>query len=146
MKNPSQKPRNLLIHGPLLEAEVYQNEFSFLAVKNNLANSPFAKVKLMVDTGSNISGLDRSIIQRLQLSQYTDRALVDGVGGMHSTGRYKCILFLPIFGSKGLPLDVLEGHFTQGNYHGVIGRDVLQYCRFVYNGPQNQFELTAIDF
>jgi hypothetical protein len=146
MKNPLQKPRNLLVHGPLLDGEVFQDELSFLAGKNNQTLAPSVKVKLLVDTGSNISGLDKSIISKLGLVQYSDRAMVDGVGGTHSTGRFRCILFLNIFGRKGLPLDVLEGDFEKSQYNGIIGRDVLQYCQLSYDGPSNQFSLTAIDF
>jgi len=132
--------------GPLAHGEIFSDEHSFLLHKNNGHFSPFARVKLLIDTGSNISGIDSSIIQGLNLKRYQGKSEVDGVGGKHLVNRYKCILFLKIFGSKGLPIDVIEGNYTGSPYDGVIGRDVLQFCSFKYHGPSNTFEIKALDF
>jgi hypothetical protein len=132
--------------GPIVSGEIHVDEKSFLLNKNMLGFCPFAKVKLLVDTGSNISGIDRRIIQGLKLPQYQENSEVNGVGGTHSLSRYRCVLFLKIFGMKGLPLDVLEGDYSNSPYDGIIGRDVLQFCSFKYHGPSNSFELKAINF
>lgn len=132
--------------GPIARAEIYVDEKSFLQSKNKVAFAPYAKVKLLIDTGSNISGIDSKIIKELKLQRYDSNSNVNGVGGMHSLHRYKCVLFLNIFGMKGLPLDVIEGDFSESPYDGIIGRDVLQFCSFTYNGPSNIFELNAHGF
>lgn len=132
--------------GPIAVGEIFTDEKSFLVSKNKEAFSPYARVKLLIDTGSNISGIDRRIIQGLQLKQYEDNSEVNGVGGIHSLQRYRCILFLQIFGMKGLPLDVIEGDYSESPYDGIIGRDVLQFCSFSYHGPSNTFELNAHNF
>ncbi len=137
---------NLLDHGPLLEGEIFADEAVFLSVKNELAALPVANVRLLVDTGSNISGLDSRIIDKLGLKPYDSKAEVNGVGGLHLIQRFRCILFTNIFGQKGLPIDVVEGDFSHSAYHGVIGRDVLQFCKLVYNGPKNSFNIVAQDF
>ncbi|MCU0374721.1 MAG: retropepsin-like domain-containing protein [Chitinophagaceae bacterium] len=140
-------PTNMFLEtGPIVSAEIHLDENSFLLNKNMQGFAPFAKVKLLVDTGSNISGIDRRIIHGLKLSQYQDNSEVNGVGGTHSLSRFRCILFLKIFGMKGLPLDVLEGDYSNSPYDGIIGRDVLQFCSFEYHGPSNSFELQAINF
>lgn len=136
----------LLDLGPLLEAEVFPDERAFLFFKNQLGRARVSKVRLLVDTGSNISGLDSRIIRKLGLQAYEEIAEVDGVGGIHQIRRFRCILFTEIFGHKGLPIDVVEGNFTNSPYHGVIGRDVLQYCKLVYDGPMNAFTIEALDF
>lgn len=132
--------------GPITFGEIYSDENSFLRHKNNESFSPFARVKLLVDTGSNISGIDSRIIHGLNLNRYERNLEVNGVGGMHSLKIYRCILFLNIFGQKGLPIDVMEGNYEGSPYDGVIGRDVLQFCSFVYHGPSNSFEMKALDF
>jgi hypothetical protein len=140
-------PTNMFLEtGPIVSGEIHVDEKSFLLNKNMLGFCPFAKVKLLVDTGSNISGIDRRIIQGLKLPQYQENSEVNGVGGTHSLSRYRCVLFLKIFGMKGLPLDVLEGDYSNSPYDGIIGRDVLQFCSFKYHGPSNSFELKAINF
>jgi|GEM_PF-778977 hypothetical protein len=136
----------LLRSGPLVQAEIHTDEISFLTNKNFNGYEPFARVNLMVDTGSNISGIDSSVVKKLRLRKYDESAEVEGVGGMHNAGRYRCIVFLDIFGMKGLPLDVIEGDYLNAPYQGVLGRDVLQFCRFVYDGPSSKFVLTAKDF
>jgi hypothetical protein len=146
MKHPAHLPNNLLTQGPLFEGEVYPDEVVFLNAKNGESGGVPIRVKLLVDTGSNISGLDKRVISQLKLRRYAEPAVVRGVGGHHHTGRFRCILFLDIFGMKGLPLDVLEGDFSQCDYDGVMGRDVLRFCQFSYNGPTNRFSLKALDF
>jgi predicted aspartyl protease len=146
MKNPPASGHNLFLYGPLFEGEIYSDEISFLANKNKQGYEPYVPVKLLVDTGSNISGLDHSVVQKLNLPKYESPAEVDGVGGIHSVGLFRCVLFLGIFGQKGLPLDLVAGDYSNSPYDGIIGRDVLQYCKFLFDGPSNKFVLEAVDF
>lgn len=132
--------------GPITFGEIFPDEQSFLHNKNQEPIAPFAKVKLLIDTGANISGIDSNIINGLGLPRYNDYCEVNGVGGTHSLQRYRCVLFLQIFGMKGLPIDILEGDFSESPYDGVIGRDVLQFCTFSYHGPTNSFQLIADNF
>ncbi len=131
--------------GPVIEAEIHTDEISFLSIKNHQGYDVYSKVKLLIDTGSNISGLDRHYIKRLQLNEYNELATVDGMGGLYQLKRYRCILYLPIFRDKALPIDVVEGDYANAPYHGVIGRDVLRFCSFTYDGWSNTFKLIAID-
>jgi hypothetical protein len=131
--------------GPVVEAEVHSSEQSFLNIKNFHTSESFSKVRLLIDTGSNISGLDRRVIKHLGLEKYTLSATVDGVGGLHELSRYKCVLYLSIFQDKALPIDVIEGNYENAPYQGIIGRDVLRFCSFTYDGWSNTFKILAID-
>lgn len=138
---------NLLETGPVVEAEIFSSEEAFLKFKNYGTPESFARVKLLVDTGSNISGLDHSIIKMLNLFSYNDaEEWVQGQGGSWQVLRYSCVLYLPIFKKKALTFDVLGGHFNGSAYDGVIGRDVLQFCEFKYDGLKNAFSLVAKGF
>ncbi len=137
---------SLLSKGPLVEVEIYPNEISFLRHKNQEFHQPGLRVKLLIDTGSNISGLDRELIDRLQLPRYGDKAEIDGAGGNVSLNRYRCILYMRIFGTKALPMDIVEGCFDEVPYDGVLGRDVLQYCTLHFDGPNNVYRLSAPGF
>lgn len=132
--------------GPIAVAEIYVDELSFLQTKNEWSNAPYARVRMLIDTGSSISGIDKNIIKTLKLPKYNGCSEVDGVGGIHSLNRYRCVLFLNIFGLKGLPIDVLEGDYSGSPYDGILGRDVLQFCSFNFNGPSNTFDIKAPDF
>jgi hypothetical protein len=107
---------------------------------------PARHFKMLVDTGSNISALDRRLIEMLQLPLYSEKVCVDGAGGLTNLHRFRCVLYLDIFGQKALPLDILEGRFQNSPYDGVIGRDVLQFCTMSYDGPANSFKLSAPNF
>ena len=65
---------NLLEQGPVIEAELFPDEASFLKLKNFGTAEPHARVRLLVDTGSNISGIDRSLINVLSLAPYYFRS------------------------------------------------------------------------
>jgi hypothetical protein len=139
--------KNLLETGPVVEAEIFASEEAFLKFKNYGTPESFARVKLLVDTGSNISGLDHNIIKMLQLSSYADTEdWVQGQGGSWQVLRYSCVLYLPIFKKKALTFDVLGGNFHGSHYDGVLGRDVLRFCEFKYDGIKNIFLLTAKGF
>ena len=131
--------------GALIEAEIYQSERSFLKEKNRMPGQ-VTRVKMLIDTGANISGLDRGLIDMLQLPHYSEKSFVDGAGGLASLNRYRCVLYLDIFKQKALPLDILEGRFENSPYDGIIGRDVLRFCNMHYDGPSNCFRLSAPDF
>lgn len=137
---------SLFAKGAVVETEIYPSERVFLDHKNNNGPKKGTRVKMLVDTGSNISGLDRKLIDMLQLPSYDDKASVDGAGGLTSLGLFRCVVYMDIFNSKALPIDIVEGNFENATYHGVLGRDVLQFCTFHFDGPSNCFRLAAPGF
>lgn len=145
MKELKLRIPELLDQGPLVEAEIFTDASSFLNIKNNKGFEKYSSVKLLIDTGSNISGLDKNIIQQLSLTPYNGDDVVNGVGGSYSIKRYSCILFLPIFKDKGLPIDILAGDYEEAPFQGILGRDVLQFCHFIYDGTNNTYAISAAD-
>ena len=137
---------NLYTKGPLVETEIYPNEKTFLEHKNDRIKKRRSKVKMLVDTGSNISGLDRKLIDHLQLPSYSDKASVEGAGGITELNLFRCVIYLDIFRTKALPIDIVEGNFENSPYFGVIGRDVLRFCNFQFDGPSNSFRISAPGF
>lgn len=138
---------DLLEEGPIVEAEVFRDEAAFLKLKNFGTPEKFAKVRLLIDTGSNISGLDKSFIDQLNLAPYSDaEEWVYNNTGSRKVVRYGCVLYLPVFKRKALTIDILEGNYAAFQIDGVLGRDILRYCNFKYNGISNQFQLEAKGF
>jgi hypothetical protein len=139
--------KNLLNLGPVVEAEIFSSEEAFLKQKNYSMPENFAKTKLLIDTGSNISGLDYKIIKLLNLASCTEgEEWVKGQFGNWQVLRYNCVLYLPIFKKKALQFEVLGGNYNGSPYDGVIGRDVLRYCEFKYDGVKNSFSLVVREF
>jgi predicted aspartyl protease len=158
----------------MIEVEIFANENQFLRSKNDRDNegdhpahslhrdsfrgrsreagsrtrnpSPGIRTRMLVDTGSNISGLHRHLIETLQLPMYHEKARIEAAGGLVSLHRFRCVMYMDIFGQKALPLDIVEGDFEGAEYDGVIGRDVLQFCKLEFNGPGNSFRMSAPGF
>jgi|GEM_PF-1532561 predicted aspartyl protease len=158
----------------MIEVEIFANENQFLRSKNELEDrddftqhslqrDPFRgrfkgagnpsrhpgtgiRTRMLVDTGSNISGLHRHLIETLQLPMYHEKARIEAAGGLVSLHRFRCVMYMDIFGQKALPLDIVEGDFEGAEYDGVIGRDVLQFCKLEFNGPGNSFRMSAPGF
>jgi hypothetical protein len=138
---------NLVETGPVAEGEIFATEEAFLKSKNFGTPETFAPVRLLIDTGSNISGLDQSIIKILQLeASNTEQEWVRGQSEIWQVQRYSCVLYLPIFNNQALRFEVLGGNFKVGGFDGVLGRDILRFCEFNYDGIQNTFSLTAKGF
>lgn len=137
----------LLDHGPVVEAEIFPDVDAFLKLKNFGTPESFAPVKLLIDTGSNISGLDHRIISALQLPSFSDaEEWVHGQGGSWQVERFGCVLYLPIFRKKALNIEVLAGNYKEAAIDGVLGRDVLRFCELRYDGVKNAFSLAAKGF
>lgn len=138
----STDPTTILLHtGAVIEATIFATEKSTTTQQQAPAIS--ATAKLLIDTGANISGLDKKIIQHTGLIAYPSSELVDGVGGLQVVSRYKAYLQIPSVNSNLMSIDLLEGDFCYSPYDGVIGRDVLQYFHFEYDGINNRFLLSA---
>lgn len=138
---------NLIETGPLVQAEIFPNVEAFLKLKNFGMPETFAPVKMLIDTGSNISGLDASIIQILKLEPVNGNdEWVRGEAGVWQAKRYNCVLYMDIFRKKALNIEVLAGNYLQAGFQGVLGRDVLRFCHFRYDGINNRFTLTARGF
>ena len=90
-------------NGPIVLAEIHTNVQTFLYNKNNPQTALYKKARLLIDTGASISGLDKNLIQLLQLPEYTALAQVEGAGCLVQLKKYRCVLYLPIFLQKGLP-------------------------------------------
>jgi len=138
---------DLIQDGPLVTAEIFPDVESFLKLKNFGMPESFAPVKMLIDTGSNISGLDQEIISVLQLPALdAEDEWVTGESGTWQVKRYGCVLYMDIFRKKALNIEVLSGNYKQAGFHGVLGRDVLRFCHFRYDGINNQFSLSAKGF
>lgn len=138
----STDPTKKLLHsGAVIVATIYATEKSSSAQQHKKAIT--ATANLLIDTGANISGLDKKIIHHTGLIAYPASELVDGVGGLQVVSRYKAYLQIPSVNSNLMSVDLLEGDFSYSPYDGIIGRDVLQYFHFEYDGINNCFQLSA---
>lgn len=92
-------------------------------------------VSALLDTGSDVSAIPKTIRQELDLYPI-GKYRIEGVGaGTESIYSYKVILLFDDFTSR--PTEVIETPLT----FAVIGRDVLKHFNFHLYGQQQMFEL-----
>jgi len=109
---------------------------------------PPLQTRALLDTGAELTCVDASLIQQLNLpfagtapvnlpahGGLTFSALHDAsVTILHPSGRPRNHLAV-------LDLSVVELDLAALGYQALLGRDVLARCRFLYDGPKNTFQL-----
>ena len=86
----------------------------------------------LLDTGSDISVLPRTAVERLRLER-AGSSLVLGYGGTRQTPRYGILVSL-----SGGPKDQLTDAVTWERSFAVLGRDLVNRWRLVLDGPAGQ--------
>jgi Retroviral aspartyl protease len=104
--------------------------------------------RALLDSGAEITCVDSSLIQQLGLP-YDSMSLVNvpAHGGITVNGLYDASLTIVHPSGQARQhlivrnLKVLELSLSLLGYQGLIGRDVLSQCKFLYHGPRNKFRL-----
>jgi hypothetical protein len=110
---------------------------------------------LLVDTGASHTGISTDVADELRLEP-EDTMPMGGVGGEEDRPIFRAILKLPLSPHEGTPREILWEHpflsfkeMRQSFRHwpatdnsgrvvrhvGILGRDILQFCRMEYDGP-----------
>lgn len=95
--------------------------------------------QLLIDTGASCTCLDPWIIQKLQLTpsgQIEIHTPSTTENNAHACHQYDVTLTIP---HPGLhrnfnAIPVLESNFKHQGIDGLMGRDILSRCLFIYNG------------
>jgi hypothetical protein len=104
------------------------------------------RVRGMIDTGSNVTVLDATIIQRLGLVTQYQRT-THGITGPVSVNVCYVSLSVTDFGDPTAPwlahplLHVMELPVPLPDIELLLGLDVLMGCKLLVDGPARQFTL-----
>ena len=103
-------------------------------------------VTALLDTGASCSVIDTSVVRSLKLIQ---AGTVEGhtpstSANLQTYNLYDvCLAFAkPQVKIMSLNLPVAEASLVSQGFLALIGRDVLQHCLLVYNGPSKAFSLS----
>ena len=142
-------PLALLTFGPFIPVQIEAPSVlvSQLEAEGRQLPTPVPGFAL-IDTGATLTAIDETAIAQLGV-QPIDVATVGTAGGPQPRPVYPARLSFP-----GTPLGTLEfGRLLSVNLAGqqvplqhgqiivLIGRDILQHCVLVYNGPGAMFSL-----
>lgn len=132
--------------GPIIEVKLLQSPRRVAALRRDgLGFSAPVEVAAPLDTGASCSAADRSIIQRLGLSQHgTANIHTPSTGGAYQArGLFDASI---VIGAQlAVPLEVtvelIESDFTTQGFLDLIGRDVLGRCVLTCDGPRKTYSL-----
>lgn len=135
--------------GPVLElvVSVSRSRRYVLTRFQSLVPEPIV-VRALIDTGATFSCLDSAVFKRLSLSSKGTIPILTPTTGAspQPLNRYdvdlKCLTtpLENLFLFEDFP--VLEAPLAAQGIQALIGRDILERCLFVYDGPANTFSLS----
>ena len=103
-------------------------------------------VTALLDTGASCSVIDSSVVGSLKLIQ---AGTMEGhtpstTAALHTFNLYDvCLAFAkPQVKAISMNLPVAEANLSTQGFLALIGRDVLQHCLLVYNGPLKSYSLS----
>ncbi len=109
---------------------------------------PPADIRALIDSGAECTCLDTALIRQLGLPLASfGIANVPSAGGLLSTTEHDASL--TVLHPSGDPRDclilpdliIVDLPIGQLGYQALIGRDVLDRCKFLYDGPAREFRL-----
>lgn len=135
--------------GPVLELSVSVSRARRYALTRFGSSIPEpVRVRALIDTGATFSCLDTSVFARLNISSKgTVPTLTPGTGDVFQLlNRYDVDLEALASREQNLFLftdfPVLEASLAAQGIHALIGRDILNRCLFLFDGPNVTFSLS----
>lgn len=134
--------------GPLVIAHIGVSipRMQALIAAGHTAPNPITGT-FLIDTGASGTCVDDTFISQLGL-QPTGRVAImtpSTGGGVHHCDQFDISLFIPgnSAGQGHLigALPIIATHLKNQGIDGLIGRDVIDECTFVYNGTAKMFTL-----
>jgi hypothetical protein len=113
---------------------------------NGIATSAPARVRMMIDTGSNFSLLNEQILSDMGLVPRGDTTVTTALV-TELRPVYMAVVGLDLIQDNGLvkrydaPPKGVIAMPRRADYDGIIGLDVLSRFRLVYDGPTKWFAL-----
>ena len=128
-------------YGPLCRVVIKPSEPTIKKLKLEKKNVPSVDVLALIDTGASSTAVSRRVIKKLKLvprgmaKVYTSSSKSEmrdefDISLESETGAYLSLL------------RVLDANLSGQSFDCLIGRDVLQFGVFTYNGRKNQITLT----
>lgn len=138
----------LQTEGPIIAVEISMpQQLETWCLQNNLSVPAPVAGYALVDTGASISGIHRPILDQLSLVPIDEIPVAGATGANDHAPVYPARVSFPGINLTDFPMSRVVGnelnYQTPGgkNVIMLLGRDVLQYFTFIYNGTFNQIVL-----
>ena len=102
---------------------------------------PFVSIRGMVDTGASGTLIENEFFQSLGIESYDlVRLHTASTTAPLTRGKYRVRVVLS--DSIAFEIDAVDGSLAGQNIQCLIGRDVLEYVVFTYDGPNSRFSIS----
>lgn len=129
--------------GPLITVAIGPSPMQAAAARMAGLSLPPPELALaLIDTGAGVTCIDSKVARELDLRS-TDMARLWTAGGEVTRAVYDVELnfTLPRLFRVPTPVRAHDADLWTYGVQVLIGRDVLRYCRFFYDGPAGRFTL-----
>jgi len=127
--------------GPICQVVIKPSLPTIEKLKLQKSKIPLVKVLALIDTGASTTAISHKVVKDLKLVPRGTAKVY--TSSRHSEMRNEYDISLE-FG-KDIYLQILralEANLKDQTIHCLIGRDILQHGKLVYNGPKNKVVLT----
>lgn len=134
--------KNLLAAGPMVSVRIgISKVLTDIYTHSGISIPTTRTLNILVDTGASFTIIQRGKIDGLDLQPIGERKII-GVSDK-KPGKYPMYrVGLSIDGLFNFDISVtVMPLYLPYNIEGLIGRDILEKCILVYNGPEKSFRL-----
>ena len=133
--------RTLKEKGPTCEIVIRPSAITVKKLKLGKKEVPWIKVLALIDTGSSTTAISQKVVMKLKLVSrgtaqvYTSAKLTEVRNEYDISLEFDTDVYLEV-------LRALEANLEDHSIGCIIGRDVLAFGTFIYDGPKKRFSLS----
>ena len=131
----------LLQNGPTCPIIIKPSDVTIEKLKLEKLQTPFIKIQALIDTGASTTAISHRVVNRLGLQSRGTTTVYTSNRHFEKRNEYDIALEFDVDSYISV-LRVLEANLENLSIDCLIGRDVLQYGKFIYDGPKNQITLS----
>lgn len=134
--------------GPVIDVLIHISAPRKVAMESaGLVTPNQVRSRLLIDTGASCTCLDEEVIKSLNLTPSGTTSIhtpSTTEGNSHQCNQYDVSLIIPhnALSRQFHAVPVVESKFSHQGIDGLLGRDVLNQCVFIYNGELGIYTLS----
>lgn len=134
--------------GPVIDVLVHISAPRKSAIESaGLPVPPPVRSRLLIDTGASCTCLDEGVIELLNLTPSGATPIQTPStteSNPHLCNQYDVSLIIPhnALSRQFNAVPVIESKFSHQGIDGLLGRDILNHCVFIYNGELGIYTLS----
>jgi hypothetical protein len=126
--------------GPAIDIQIQPVLAAQEAMRADGEEVPSVSVKALIDTGASGTLIQTSIVGTLGLD-WIGTVLLTTPSTTKPLVRYEYRVRIVLSETIAFETDAVEGDLIGQNIQCLIGRDVLEYVVFTYDGPNSRFSI-----